>query len=363
MKHYLVASSALLAGSACIAGIVAVDGTAEELYGPAIVTQAIGTGFGDANLGLRGDCNGSELDGAFGHVDAGGGFLYLTFAGNLASNYNKLEVFIDCRVGQGQNMLRNDNPDVDFNNLNAMGADPVAGIPGLRFDAGFDADFYMTSTGGGTPYTLYTNFAELLTNGGGNGAYIGSANEDPSTGIILLNDAVNNIQVSIDNRNVVGVDGSNGGASSGAGVRSGVEMRIPLSLMGWDGTSPIKVCAFVNGLSHDYASNQFLSPLPAGRTNLGGDGNGNWIGSGAKPWIRFDLGTIAGDQFFVVPVSAGNTCPADLDHDDTVSGSDLSALLGSWGPCSGTCAADLDHDGVVAGSDLSQLLGSWGPCP
>ncbi|MFM7260297.1 MAG: dockerin type I repeat-containing protein [bacterium] len=55
-------------------------------------------------------------------------------------------------------------------------------------------------------------------------------------------------------------------------------------------------------------------------------------------------------------------CPADIDGDGTVSASDLSALLGSWGPCGAKCPADIDGDGTVSASDLSTLLGAWGPC-
>ncbi|MSR17805.1 MAG: VCBS repeat-containing protein [Phycisphaerales bacterium] len=53
-------------------------------------------------------------------------------------------------------------------------------------------------------------------------------------------------------------------------------------------------------------------------------------------------------------------CPADLDGDSVITGSDLGALLGAWG-ASG--AADLDGSGVVDGSDLAALLGAWGNCP
>jgi alkaline phosphatase len=55
-------------------------------------------------------------------------------------------------------------------------------------------------------------------------------------------------------------------------------------------------------------------------------------------------------------------CPADLDGDDTVGGSDLAALLGAWGPCGAACVADIDGDGVVGAADLSILLGAWGSC-
>jgi hypothetical protein len=54
-------------------------------------------------------------------------------------------------------------------------------------------------------------------------------------------------------------------------------------------------------------------------------------------------------------------CAADLDGDDIVGFTDLTQLLGSWGPCP-ACPEDLDGDGSVGFTDLTELLGSWGPC-
>ena len=54
-------------------------------------------------------------------------------------------------------------------------------------------------------------------------------------------------------------------------------------------------------------------------------------------------------------------CPADLDDDGTVGGSDLTVLLAEWGQPDSP--ADLDGDGTVGGADLTVLLGFWGqPC-
>ncbi len=54
-------------------------------------------------------------------------------------------------------------------------------------------------------------------------------------------------------------------------------------------------------------------------------------------------------------------CIADLDEDDAVSASDLSMLLGAWGP-NPNHPADFNNDGVVNSADLATLLGAWGPC-
>jgi hypothetical protein len=247
--------------------------------------------------------------------------------------------------------LRSDNVDVDFNGLNRMGADAVNALPGLKFDAGFDADFYFTCTGGNDPYTLYANFAQVLTEGGGIGSYIGQSVTDSTTGVIRIDDVTYGIQAAIDNSNILGVDGDPAGTSTGAGVTTGIELRIPVSVLGWDGVSPIKVCAFINGGGHDFASNQFISPLPAGYANMG------------EPRV-LDLSVVPGDQFFIVGGGTPpNPCPSDLDGDNFVGGSDLGNLLGAWGACGAVCPADFDGDGAVTGSDLGKMLGDWGACP
>jgi len=55
-------------------------------------------------------------------------------------------------------------------------------------------------------------------------------------------------------------------------------------------------------------------------------------------------------------------CPADINGSGTVDASDLAAVLGAWGTCSG-CAADVNGSGTVDASDLAAVLGGWGVCP
>ena len=52
-------------------------------------------------------------------------------------------------------------------------------------------------------------------------------------------------------------------------------------------------------------------------------------------------------------------CPADLNDDDSVNGTDLGIMLGAWGT---TGLGDLNEDGIVDGLDLGQLVGAWGTC-
>jgi hypothetical protein len=74
---------------------------------------------------------------------------------------------------------------------------------------------------------------------------------------------------------------------------------------------------------------------------------------------RFDASAV-GPFNIEISEPAGPPCPADLNGDGAVTGSDLGLLLGNWG-FSGT--GDLNGDGTVSGSDLGLLLGGWGACP
>jgi len=62
---------------------------------------------------------------------------------------------------------------------------------------------------------------------------------------------------------------------------------------------------------------------------------------------------------FLSPVLARADCPADLNGDQVVNGSDLAVVLSGWGSNSG----DLTGDGNTDGSDLANLLSTWGDCP
>ena len=79
---------------------------------------------------------------------------------------------------------------------------------------------------------------------------------------------------------------------------------------------------------------------------------------------RRELDDTAADDVrraFIVEFPPEIPCPADLDGDGVVSGSDIGLLLGDWGACGG-CPSDLDGDGIVGGGDIGLLLGAWGIC-
>jgi len=266
---------ALAAGSAHAQ--LTVDGTAEGTYGGPIVIQDTQTNFGDATDGLPGIANGSELDNARAFVGDNGLFLHL--GGNLQSNFNKLEIFFDTGAG-GQNQLRGDNRDLDFNGLNRMGDDGSGN--GLTFDDAFTADYYLTVTGGNDPFEFFMSGTPILTDGGTppTGGFLGGG---PGTSIT----GSNGILASIDNSNTAGVTSGTGAAdqTAAAAVATGIEFFIPFSVLGVSGQD-VKISAFVNGSGHDFVSNQVL----------GGIGGGDNLGEPRN----IDFSAIDGDQFFTV---------------------------------------------------------------
>lgn len=269
------AAGALTATS--LAGPVTVDGLYDALYGPPVAVQVNGTAFGNNNVGHPGFANGSELDAAYGVFS--GGNLHLLLTGNLESNFNKLEVFIDSVAG-GQKQLRGDNPDVDFNGLNRMGDDGNG--RGLNFDDGFFADHYITATVGGGNPDVFANYAQILTGGGGVGMFLGGA--APGAPIV----GPNGVVVALRNDNTLGVNSlGSPNDSPPDSVQSGIEISIPLSVLGLAGPNIVRVTAFINGGGHDFASNQWLGALPAGFGNLG------------EPRL-INLKNVLGDQFFTV---------------------------------------------------------------
>jgi len=79
-------------------------------------------------------------------------------------------------------------------------------------------------------------------------------------------------------------------------------------------------------------------------------------GGGGSPFVSSDPATVV----VLVTPNAASACPADLNGDGMVNGTDLASLLAGW-DASGP--ADLNEDGIVNGTDLASLLAAWGSCP
>jgi formylglycine-generating enzyme required for sulfatase activity len=68
-------------------------------------------------------------------------------------------------------------------------------------------------------------------------------------------------------------------------------------------------------------------------------------------------------MFATLTHSAQAQCPADVNHDHIVDGTDLTAILSTWGTNGGSAGGDINSDGTVNGIDLAFVLTGWGICP
>ena len=320
-----------------------IDGQLDAaFYGTPVSVQNTPTAFGNATNGhTRFAVQGSELDAAYARV--ADGYIYLFIAGNFETygqgltwstgNQSKLESKLDLffdTVPGGQNSLRGDNADVDGGALGGMGhLDPAN--DGLKFDTGFDADFYLTfyNYTQVIPYfdppqveawrgKLY--YATLPTSGGGESQTLGIAQDSSHSGFTPTFTFTNGVMLGFNNSNTGGVYGSSdpnaADTSLAAAVTTGLELAIPIHFLSApDGSinENIRIIAFVNDINHRFMSNQVLGPM--GQTS-GGYGN-----LGDPRLFNFSESYSPGDQFFTCSnpyPSARAMLPPDFGTDNTM---------------------------------------------
>ena len=266
MKMTLCATALLAVSGAAFAG-TAIDGANfGSDYGPALWSQNVGTQFGNNNDASIEFANGSEINALYGSIS--GTTLFLGVAGNLETNFNKLNIVLDYAAG-GQNTL--------------SGLANLGNLDGLTLDAGIEADAVLSFTGGNDPIEWYVDGSLADGTGGflGGGAVVGNQLT------VQLDGA--DITFSQNNSNVGGV-GNLGDPfdSDPALVSTGVEIAIDLGALGWDGVTPINIAGWVNGSGNDFLSNQVIGGLPDGTGNLGSPSS-------------VDFSAIAGNQFITIP--------------------------------------------------------------
>jgi autotransporter-associated beta strand protein len=274
--------------SARAAGIT-VDGTLDTAYGAPLAVQTNNTGFGDSTDTSGASSGGSELDAAYGNIS--GGNLYLFLSGNLELNGNHLNLFIADGRTTGQSVLSvapQNGPGNQLGNMN-----------GSSFSSGFLATYALDFNGQTNPSTIYVNGYDL-TGRNVSGSYLSSFTPGTGTAGALTN----GISAALNNTNVAGVNGSApsmASASAASTVTTGLELAIPLSILG-SPKGAIEVLADINGGGNTYLSNQFLPGLPTYENDLGGGGTAYSTGNSAQ----FNFAGTPG-QYFTVPAAAGGT--------------------------------------------------------
>ncbi len=263
-----------LAGSA----FAAIDGTDfQNKYGGPLWVQNVGTQFGNNSDASSTFANGSEINALYARVQ--GGKLLLGVAGNVETNFNKLNIVLDFKSG-GQNTL---------NGLPGLG-----NLSGLTFDNGFDADVVLSYTAGNDPLDSFVDGATA----DGMGGFLGQGNAAGT--MVMLNGA--EIVFGVNNSNTGGVGGFGSPFDSDPGlVTTGVEISIDIAALGYMG-GEIRVAGWINGGGNDFMSNQVVGGLPDGTGNLGGDGNGTFTGNVSG----IDFNNFAGDQFVTIIPAPGS---------------------------------------------------------
>lgn len=325
-----------------VQGQITIDGTLDAGYGAALAVQGVQTQFGNSD----GVLGGSELDAAYATIEDGN--LNLMLTGNLESNFNKFNVFIDSVAG-GQNVI---GPDTDNGGVNPTNDGWAQAHNGYTFDTGFEPDFLLISRNGDFGGPRFDFDFNSVGNDGTNESTLdvfGGTFEGSATGV-----GASGISVAFDNSNVAGVAGGTEAADATAAeaVTTGLEVSIPLSALGNPAAgSTIDISVQLTNGDHNFLSNQFLGSLSAPQANLGSDGAGNFDAAGVG---TIDLNTFAGDQFFSITVPGGAAVTGDFDGDGDVDLADLDQYIGNLDmPAVGEDAVlDLTGDGDVTSADF-----------
>lgn len=238
--------------------VIVIDGSAGAAYGSPIAIQNTQTSAGDATTAHPQSAAGSELDQVFAAVY--GGTLHLTLAGNIETANARINLFIDSAPG-GQSTLRSDNAFIGRMGDNGDGA----GAPGMKFPAGFVPDHWVSFV---NPVTgLAVDYGTLPSGAAGSRNRLGTnttaaAGDGTLTGgdwTTIGHGPSGGVRATLNNSNTGGV-GSGSSGASGAGVNTGIEVAIPLWMLGSPvNPSALRVFACVTTADFSTSFNQALA--------------------------------------------------------------------------------------------------------
>jgi hypothetical protein len=329
-----------------------IDGTADADYGSAIVTQKLGTStFKNTETNFDA-ASGSELDAAYGVIS--NGVLYLVLAGNmdsgdLASNpFDKLNIFFMTGPGGDHTLGTNYSGAADFGHINNMGVNGGSlqnGDPGLTFDTGFAANYWIGITVGPANVVpkFNVNYEQICAFCPG--AFLGAVSNAPP-GDVLTN-ATFGILAGLNNSNTNGVQQDLSGCEvSGApfnpqNVRTGVELAIPLAAIG-SPTGQVSICAFITDDQYASMYNQVLGPIWDGTPTYcqGSFGDASAVNFSALPGTH-------SFTFTVPPCNAFLLSPASASFGS--SGGASNVTVANSGACSWTATSGVSWVTITAG--------------
>ena len=333
-----------------------IDGVAEAAYGSAIVTQKLGTStFKNTETNFDA-ANGSELDAAYGVVS--NGVLYLVLAGNMDTGgtdssgnaFDKLNIFFMTGPGGDHTLGTNYNGAADFGHINNMGINGGSqqnGDPGLTFDTGFAANYWIGVTvgpAGSTTPKFNVNYEQICAFCPG--AFLGAVSNSPP-GDVLTNVAFG-ILAGLNNSNTNGVQMDlsgcevNGAPFNPQNVRTGVELAIPLSAIG-NPTGQVSVCAFITDDQYASMYNQVLGPL--------WDGTPTYCQGSFGDASAVNFSTLPGTHTFtltVPPCNAFQLTPTSASYGSSGGASNVTVV--DSGACSWNATSSVPWIVITSGS-------------
>jgi len=299
---------------------IVIDGSADTQYGPPFASQQLGTStFKNTETNIDA-ANGSEIDAAYGTIS--NGVLYLVLAGNLDSGgvdstgnaFDKLNIFFMTGPGGDHTLGTNYNGAADFGHINNMGVggnNSMDGNPGLTFDTGFAANYWIGVTvgGAGVGPTFYVNREVICSNC--DGEFLGNANPSNTPPGNIMVDNVFGVRAALNNSNTNGVQMDlsgcevNGAPFNPQNVKTGVELAIPLSAIG-SPTGKVSVTAFITDDQYLTMYNQVLPPINGGPSECQGSfGSADAVDFSTLPGTHTFTFTVPPcNAFQLTPVSA-----------------------------------------------------------
>jgi len=348
--------AALLAIPTITTAQIVIDGSADAQYGAPVASQQLGTStFKNTETNLDA-ANGSELDAAYGTIS--NGVLYLVLAGNLDSGgtdssgnaFDKLNIFFMTGPGGDHTLGTNYNGNADFGHINNMGVggnNSMDGNPGLTFDTGFAANYWIGVTvgGAGVGPTFYVNREVICSNC--DGEFLGNSSPSNTPPGNIMVDPVFGVRAALNNSNTNGVQMDlsgcevNGAPFNPQNVKTGVELAIPLSAIG-SPTGSVSVCAFITDDQYASMYNQVLAPINGGPSECQGS-----FGSADA----VDFSTLPGTHTFTFTVPPCNSFPlSPTAVEFTSSGGSSNVTVVDSGACSWNATSNVPWVTITSGS-------------
>ncbi len=249
----------------------------------------------------------------------------------------------------------NYNSAADFGHINSLGVggnNSMDGNPGLTFDTGFAANYWIGVTvgGAGPGPTFYVNREVICSNC--DGEFLGNANPSNAPPGNIMVDPVFGVRAALNNSNTNGVQMDlsgcevNGAPYNPQNVKTGIELAIPLSAIG-SPTGSVSICAFITDDQYASMYNQVLAPINGGPSECQAS-----FGSADA----VDFSTLPGTHSFtftVPPCNAFQLSPASASFGSSGGSSNIAVV--DFGSCPWTATTTQSWVTITGGASGSGI--------